>query len=638
MKKYDLPPRQNAANAAHLQSLLAKAMEAQQAGALDKAKALYLRILAADPSHADTNHMLGLTERLLGNHQAAAEHIARAIASHPAEMAFYNNLGLVYREMGAFAKALDNYRRAQTLEPENPAVHNNIGVVLQGQGDHANALSAFAKALSRAPAYVEALNNHGLSLLALNQVEAAAGEFLKAVRHQPRNANLHNNLGWALCLLERYDAAITVLNKAIALQPQAGFYNNLGRAHAGLDQLDAAIAAYNKALELNPRYVEAYTNLGRLLSHAGQAEAARDAYRQALALEPDLAEAHRGIANIAKHSRESDDTLAIRAAYQRAAPDSETRMHLAFALGKVEEDRRDYQTAFSHILEANTIRRAAYQYDSAREQEKRDRIREIFTPALFEKHSQSGDPDDTPIFILGMPRSGTSLVEQILASHPQVHGAGELQFFAAPLRDIGVIGDDGLISPQLRDMPPESFRQFGARYLEALHKLTPGARYITDKMPTNFWRIGLIKLMLPNARIIHCRRSAADNCLSIFKNYFAGQGLRYAYDLRELGNYHNVYRELMTHWHQVLPGAIHDIDYENLVADQEAESRALLAHCGLDWDPAVLDFHKTDRHVKTASFNQVRQPIYTSSVKLAERYGDALNPLLEVLAEGPAED
>ncbi len=637
MKNRKPSPQLNPAHAAHVDALLQEGIDKQQRGELQGAKTLYQKILAIDPGHADANHLLGLTERLMGNHQAAAKHITRAIATRPEEMAYYNNLGLIHRETGQFEKALACYRKAGTLDPENLAVHNNIGVVLQAQGKHAEAIPEFKKALASAPRYVEAHNNLGLSFLAIEDANAAAAAFLAATRLQSGNANLHNNLGWALCLAERFDAAIPVLLKAIQLQPQAGFYSNLGRAYAGLDHIDQAIKAYHQAIALNPGFIDAHYNLGRMLSQAGQTEPALAAYRQTLARDPDHSEAHRGIANLVRHSTENSDTEALRVAYERAEPGGLHRMHLAFALGKIGEDQKAYQTAFDYVLEANAIRRANYAYDSTQEQVKADRIREIFTPALFEKHKETGDPDDAPIFILGMPRSGTSLVEQILASHPQVHGAGELRFLAEPMRANGMIGDNGLMAPQIADMPSEHFGQLGTDYLEKLHKLAPEARFITDKMPTNFWRIGLIKLMLPNAKIIHCRRSAADNCLSIFKNYFAGNGLRYAYDLRELGNYHNVYRTLMGHWHQVLPGAIHDVDYEKLVADQEGETRALLAHCGLDWDPAVLDFHKNERQVKTASFSQVRQPIYKTSVKLADRYGEALNPLLEVLAEGPVD-
>jgi len=252
---------------------------------------------------------------------------------------------------------------------------------------------------------------------------------------------------------------------------------------------------------------------------------------------------------------------------------------------------------------------------------------------LFDDRHAVGSSDETPIFILGMPRSGTTLIEQILASHPEIHGGGERYDLQRNIEaGFGKIGD-AAFAVNINQASPDQFSMAGDNYVRGVRDRFIGGRYITDKMPNNFQLIGMIHLMLPNAKIIHCCRDPLDTCLSIFKNLFTADGHYYAYDLTELGRYYGLYGDLMNHWRDMLPGVIHDIHYEDLVMDQESETRALIEFFGLDWDDSCLEFQKTARPVHTTSSVQVRKPIYNDSIQSWKRYENRLSPLREALSE-----
>lgn len=466
----------------------------------------------------------------------------------------------------------------------------------------------------------------GDELIAGDKPAEALAAFQAALSLKPDDAKIHNKIGLAYRLLKNTDAAIATYERAASLDPQSIVAQfNLGILHGDRGDFEQAVACYRKTLRINPRNVEALRHLARLLAQLGKIEDALVANRMLLALAPDDAETHYRVARLVPHPVPDDDTAAMTAAYERSQPSSEQRKHLALGLGKILEDQMRYGEAFQYFLEGNAIHRARHSYGAEGYRAKFADVKATFNADLFARLAGSGHRDPTPIFIVGMPRSGTSLTEQILASHPRVHGAGEL---------LTVTKLTAEIDPAAA--PPERFEEIGRKYVASLRQSAPEASFITDKLPQNFLHIGLIRLALPEAKIIHVRRDPADNCLSIFKTPFT-QGHPYAYELTELGRYHNLYRDLMAHWHAVLPGVIYDCDYEQLVHDQEAATRALLAHCGLEWDDACLQFYQTSRKVKTASIGQVHRRIYTSSVDLSRRYGDALAPLLQALEEGSGE-
>jgi hypothetical protein len=307
----------------------------------------------------------------------------------------------------------------------------------------------------------------------------------------------------------------------------------------------------------------------------------------------------------------------------------EEQIDLHFALGKAYADLGADTQSFRHLLEGNALMRRRIPYDEAKALDWLARMRRVFTSELMREKEGLGDPSAVPIFILGMPRSGTTLIEQILASHPKVFGGGELRDMSAVADTIH--GANGTAVPEaIPDMSGERLRQSGADYVRRIRRRAPESERITDKMPGNFALAGLIHLALPNARIIHACRDLRDTAFSCFSLLFA-RGYGFSYDLAELGSYCRAYQELMTHWHRVMPGAILDVHYEQVVDNLEQEARRIIDYCGLPWNEACLDFHQTERSVRTASAAQVRQPIYHSSIGRWRRHEIRLRPLLQAL-------
>jgi hypothetical protein len=319
--------------------------------------------------------------------------------------------------------------------------------------------------------------------------------------------------------------------------------------------------------------------------------------------------------------------------YQNKSLGIDNRIQLSFALAKAFEDLKDYPQAFRYLKTGNDLRYGKYNYVINGDEALNNSIIESFTAESMAGLGVNGQASDRPIFIVGMPRSGTTLVEKILASHTEVYGGGELDYMYA----LGVSGflrkSGNFLFRSLDSYSREAYESVGKVYLEKIDRLDAQAKRITDKLPFNFQMIGLIRIALPNARIIHCVRDPRDTCLSIYKQNFSTENYQFAYDLKTVGQFHNLYRELMAHWHRVMPGAIYDIEYELLTRNPEQEIRKLLSACDLEWQDACLDFHLSKGLVKTASFQQVRQPMYTSSVRLWEQYKEFLQPLFNALNE-----
>jgi len=318
--------------------------------------------------------------------------------------------------------------------------------------------------------------------------------------------------------------------------------------------------------------------------------------------------------------------------FNKDGVDVEGRSRLGFALGKAYEDLADDQKAFSFITEANRLKRSTYTYSTSDDAAFFSRIAASFDASLFTGLAHAGCVDERSVFIVGMPRSGTSLVEQILSSHPQVFGAGELTDLGRVIETL--CQDRGGYPAAVSRLQPGDLAVSGQAYVDQVRERAPDARRIIDKMPQNFLYVGMIRLLLPNARVIHCQREPMDTCFSIFKHGFLNLH-SYAYDQQELGSYYWLYQQLMAHWRDVLPGFMYELNYEALVANQELETHRLLEYCGLSWDDACLSFHKTERVVRTASTTQVRRPIYTDSVKRWKRFEEGLAPLREALGSNP---
>jgi hypothetical protein len=362
----------------------------------------------------------------------------------------------------------------------------------------------------------------------------------------------------------------------------------------------------------------------------GRLEESRVAFERAVIFAPRKAGCYWNLAN-SKRFTEDDLHLADmqKLAGDEASLNAEEQIDLHFALGKAFADVENRQQSFQHLLRGNSLMRCQINYDEATALGRLQRIQDSFTAALMREKRGMGDPSSMPVFIVGMPRSGTTLIEQIIASHPKVFGAGELRVMANLVESLS--DRDGTVFPEMVPaMSGEQLRRLGVEYLRTVRPMAPAAKRITDKMPGNFVLAGLIHLALPNARIIHVCRDSRDTAFSCFSILFA-RGHEYSYDLSELGRYFRAYQKLADHWRDVMPETMLEVGYEQVVADLETQARRIISHCGLEWDDACLAFHRTERSVRTASAAQVRRPIYRSSIGRWRPYVDGLQPLLQSL-------
>jgi len=372
-------------------------------------------------------------------------------------------------------------------------------------------------------------------------------------------------------------------------------------------------------------YFEAQNNLGSLFQSMGQMEASIACYEKALAMNPEYSEAQY---NLSKIKPEQKQIPIIEKKLKNPTVSELDSIHYHFALGYILNNANSYEKAFEHFCKANSLKRKAKFYNSQSHSDFIDSLIEIYSKNYFQDKITCGSESELPVFILGMPRSGTTLVEQIVSSHPQVYGAGELETIRQIEKAITKQYESSLSYPECMSSCDKSTTlKLSSEYLEKLTNNSNEAIRVTDKMPRNFLRIGLIKTLLPKARIIHCQRNALDTCTSIYLNY--GNG--YSFNLAELGQYYLDYVRLMKHWHNLFPSQILDVKYEELVMHQERVSRQLIEYLGLEWDEKCLDFHKNKRIVNTSSFLQVRQPIYNNSINRWKHYEKHLGPLIEIL-------
>jgi hypothetical protein len=412
---------------------------------------------------------------------------------------------------------------------------------------------------------------------------------------------------------------------------------NLGLLQRERGMPEAAITHYIKAIALAPADAEIHSNLGRLLGELGRITEARAAFEKAVALSPRCGAHYLNLVHCDRIAADDPHLAAMEKLVQdQGELGEQDRIDLDFALGKAYADIGQHARSFEYLLRGNARKRKLLVYDEAAGLGELERIARVFDAKRVRKGKRLGNPSYRAVFIVGMPRSGTSLIEQILASHPKVFGAGELVAFQNAVAGLRK-GDNGALPfPELMlNLPGHRFRELGQRYLEAVTPLAPGAVRITDKMPGNFRFAGLIHLALPNARIIHAQRDPIDTCLSCFSIQFTAGGSEYSYELGEPGRCYRAYAALMTHWRNVLPaGVMIDVQYEDLVDNPRREARRMLEHCGVEWDERCLAFTDTARPVRTASAAQVRRPIYRSSVGRWRPDGALLQPLLDGL-NGP---
>ncbi|HTU26515.1 MAG TPA: tetratricopeptide repeat protein [Pirellulales bacterium] len=614
-------------------ALVALAQKHHGAGQLAAAEAAWRAVLAAQPAYAEAHNNLGNVLLRTGRLDEARASYERALALKPNLAPAHNELGCVDQAQGRLAAAATRFQQAIALRPEFPEAYNNLGNVLKAQGHFDAAVAQFERAVALRPSFLPALINLGSILWQQGKLEPARVRFEQAIALEPSYAEAHHNLGNVLRDQGRLDAAAAAFERAIALKPSLfQAHNNLGSIRRQQGDMAAAAAAFRSALAENSRYPEAYNNLAKLLYEQGNQAEAAALYDQALAVRPDHAESHYNRAHI-KTFRPGDPDLAalesLAADPTRLPPGKMLFAH--FALGKALDDVGEHARAFEQWLTANALKRREVQYDEARQQLNCRWIAELFDRRLLDRFAGQGDPSPLPIFVLGMPRSGSTLVEQILASHPQVQAAGELPNLDRLVHSLtDAAGRPIDFGTWIESLDAEALRNLGRAYLDSLPRAAAGKTRIVDKNPSNFLRIGLIRLILPEAKIIHTVRDPVDTCLSCFGRLFAD--VPYSYDLGELGRYYRTYHELMAHWRAVLPaGVMLDVAYEDVVDDLAGQARRLIEFVGLPWDDRCLSFHETSRPIATASTLEVRRPVYRTSLARWRRYEKFLGPLLAEL-------
>jgi tetratricopeptide (TPR) repeat protein len=659
---HKLPSRSSA-----LPHLINQAITLHQKGRFAEAERLYRRVLKVERDHFDAQHLLGVLRSQQGQHVEALDLIGRALQTNPNSASALSNYGLVLARLKRFEGALASFDRAIALRPDYVEALNNRGNALrdlnrleealanhekalaikpgyiEAHYDRGNtlhslkrfgdALASYDAALKLKPDYVEALNNRGNTLRALRRFTDALASYDKAIAINPNFVEALNNRGNALRDLRRYEDALESYDKAVASHPAfAEALNNRGNTLRDLNRIEEAMASYRKALTIKPDSVEALSNLGIVLKELGRFAEARRAAEQVIEVAPQRTSAYRLFGEVSRFGVDNPYLATMEELMQGAAPlSAQDQLDLHFALAKAYEDLGRLDDAFGQLLAGNALKRRLIAYDEAATLGTLKHIREVFTSELIGSWQHVGEPSPVPVFIVGMPRSGTTLVEQILASHPQVFGAGELKCFSDVVARRATESGARSFRELTSSMSAEQFRRLGERYVAEIKRLAPKATRITDKMPTNYIYVGLIHLALPNASVIHSVRDPIDTCISCFSNLFA-EANDYSYDLAELGRYYRHYQALMAHWHRVLPpGRILDVRYEDVVSDLESAARRIVGHCGLDWDARCLSFHQTERPVRTVSAVQVRKPIYRSSIGRGRGYEAFLAPLLAEL-------
>ncbi|WP_034302620.1 tetratricopeptide repeat-containing sulfotransferase family protein [Herbaspirillum sp. RV1423] len=608
----------------------------RQKGLLTEAEQVARRAVEQEPQLIAAWNNLGIILQESGKFEASLECLQRVVSLQPDNPEAFNNLANTYKRLDQLDQAQECYRRALALRPDYAEVHSNLAFLLNDLGRFDEAVASAEQAIDINPQLVDAYFN-------LAQIEMSRMRYADAQRwidallaFAPQHAGGLTARAQLLVNGEHYHDALACVRQALTIAPDsANAHNVLGKVLQALGLHDEAALAFDRAATLPGTVAEqALAARAVLLMETGNKEEAIAAFDRTLERFPGSVRVMAARSDSKTYRTDDPDIAAMEAALVRAVkPAVSDQMSLHFALGKAYLDTGNSERAFFHLDKGNALKRASFSYDAARTGEWMQKIAAAFTPALMQKFKDAGAASERPVFIIGMPRSGTTLVEQILASHPAIHGAGELSALRHAVELAGIFPDD------IARWNKEDFARIGRDYLSRIDGLAPNALRLVDKMPANFLYAGLIPLVLSGARIIHCRRNPVDTCLSCYSKHFAGEQL-FAYRLDELGAFHLEYQALMESLRKVSPAdRFLEVDYESVVDNLEGEARRMISFVGMPWDDACLSFHKTRRIVRTASVSQVRQPIYSTSKGRWRRHAAYLGPLLNALGiEQPAED
>jgi tetratricopeptide (TPR) repeat protein len=590
------------------------------------------RVLAAAPEFADARVDLARAYRRAGGADQARAEVRRVLQAQPHHHRAWLAYGDALVDLGKYAEARVAFERARLTEPQRARIEAATAALVADERRKAEAL--FREVLREDPSHIAALCGLAALSLAVDRARDAERLLRHALKQSAYVPLAYRGLGPALVQLgqlKEAEAAARHLEKIEPESPQT--WVMIALIATRLLRQEEALAAYQRAAQLKPDEVSLRTSAGHVQKTLGRRQDSEASYKAALQLDSGRGEAYWSLADLKNYAFTDEEITAMQRLLASDKRDRSNEAQLHFALGRAFEQRQNYEHAFAHYARGNALRRLDAPFDIEGFERRSARIRSFFDAAFFAARRDGGDSSHAPIFIVGLPRSGSTLLEQILASHPQAEGTMELPNI------LNLVGQFDDLSPT-RDGYPETVASasgeqlaaLGRRYLEETAPLRSGREHFTDKLPNNFSHIGLIQAILPNATIIDARRHPLDSCFSTFKQYFA-EGQTFSYDLADLGRYYRCYLSLMDHWDAVLPGRVLHIQYEDLVRDPETNIRRLLAHCGLPFEAACVAFHETRRPVRTASAEQVRQPLYSSGVGYWRHFERWLEPLRQALGD-----
>lgn len=593
-------------------------------------------IVKVEPLHAQAHFILGSARAACGDHAAAISALRRSTELDPANSDAWRSLGdeLTLIEDGEGADAA--YAHAIRASVRDPHLMRAALALCEGQ--LAVAERVLRAQLKQKPTDVAAIRMLAEVAARLGRFEDAETLLRRCLELAPGFLPARHNYALVLHRQSKAEEALAQIDLLVAAEPDNTSFRFLrATALTRIGEYQRAIEIYRAVLAERPGDVRGWLSLGHACKTAGQSDDSIAAYVRCIELAPAFGEAYWSLANM-KTYRFADEAIAnMEAQLQRDDISDDDRLHLHYALGKAAEDEKKYSEAFAHYSKGAGLRRRAVPYSADETTRFTDRLIAFFTPELFEARRGQGAEANDPIFVVGLPRSGSTLIEQILSSHSAVEGTMELPDVLMLAKRLGGGRSRGGEYPEaIRDLPAAAIRALGEEYLARtrIQRKAGRPRFI-DKMPNNFQHIGLIALMLPNARIIDARRHPMAACFSAYKQHFA-RGQSFSYDLGDLGRYYRDYVRLMAHFDEVLPGRIYRVQYEQVIADPEREIRSLLAFCGLPFEAACLEFHANPRAVRTASSEQVRQPLYRDAVEHWRNFEPWLGPLKEALGPGLA--
>ena len=596
------------------QRLLNRAQKLKKKGQIGEAQKIYLSILKSFPNNQEAKKELSKIAK------------KKEIAPTQEQL----NKVIQYYSCGKFQEALYANQLLIKDFPNDPLLFNISGACYSGLGPIDLAINNFEKAIALNPKYAEAHYNLGVAFQKTHQPDNAIKHYKEAINVKHEYPAAHNNLGLISLELGYTNSAIKSFEWAIAYSPEyAEAHNSLGAASQELDKFDEAIKHYKKAVTINPKYAQALNNLGISYEILGLEVEALNYYEEAINVKPDFAEAHFNLSRLKKYKKNDIQISKMKSLLSSGNLNQSDQIFLNFALAKVNNDLDNQDVLFKFLNKGNRLRKEQLNYSINDYQIKHSLIKKIFRLDLPSINKDLLDEPQfkCPIFIVGMLRSGTTLVEQIISSHHAVYGADELSTISDLTSSI-------LADPSTQDtnnLSEKYFLSIRQKYLDSLSNLDINEDIITDKWPLNFQYIGFILKAFPEAKIIHLRRDARAVCWSIYKNYFSGKGNGWAYNLNDLANFYALYSELMIFWHELFPNQIYDINYEDLTNNQEKETKKLLKYCELEWDESCLNFHTNKRAVKTASASQVRKKMYQGSSDDWKKYESHIQPLIDGL-------